>query len=127
MGLFDSLRSIGSAIYRALQKLWASLKEVVAKIIRGALNFFRNVVDRFKRMYLDPRKDNPFIIDLDNCPELREKIKNAPHVDCGIFSAVYDEETDQIKNFETVVAESFDEKTEEVLSHASEDGIVVLQ
>jgi len=117
---------IGSAIDKALKKFWNALKTVVAKIVHGILNFARNVVKRFQELNLKREKDIPFVMDLKKCPELREKIKNAPHYDCGIFTAVYDANAEQITNYETIVADDLDETTKDVLGHASEDGIVVL-
>lgn len=111
-----------SVIWEGIKEFFQSVGNVIKKIIRGVLNFAKEVVDYFKSLALDPRKDTPFLIDAET---LKEKIKNAPRVDVGIFEGVYNEDTNEITNVRQVEADALDGQTKNVLSKA-DDGIVAL-
>ena len=111
-----------SVIWEGIKEFFQSVVNIVRKVIRGVLNFVKEVVNYFKKLALDPRKDTPFLIDSE---VLKEKIKNAPRVNVGIFEGVYDEDTNEITNVRQVEADALDEQTQDVLSKADE-GIVAL-
>lgn len=109
-------------IWEGIKELFRSAVRMVKKVIRGILNFFKEVVQYFKNLLLNPEKDTPFILD---AGKLGEQIKNAPKVDCGIFEGVYHEDTNTITDYQTVEADSLDDTTKETLKKG-EDGIVAL-
>lgn len=111
------------SIWNALKDIFKAIGNLVKAIIVGILNFVKQVLNYFRGLLLDPKKDTPFIID---AKVLREQITNAPRVDVGLFQAVYHEETNTITDYQLIEAKEFDEQTEKVMSQA-EDGIVVLQ
>lgn len=124
-----SVKTALSTIWEGIKELFRSAFRFVKKVIKGILNFFKEVVQYFKSLSLNPKTDTPFIIDAET---LKEKIKNAPVVDVdifkdkeGIFEGVYREDEDQITDVRAVSADELDEKTQDVLSKA-EDGIVAL-
>lgn len=117
-----SVKTALSTILEGIKELFRSAFRFVKKVIKGILNFFKEVVQYFKNLSLNPKTDTPFII---NAETLKEKIKNAPVEDVGIFEGVYREDEDQITDVRAVSADELDEKTKEVLSKA-EDGIVAL-
>ena len=112
-----SIRTVASEIWSGIKDLFSSLVEFSVKIIKGVLNFVRDVVDYFKGLLLDPKKQTPFIVN--------QQIKNAPRVDVGIFEGVYNEDTNTITDYREISADELDEQTKKVLSN--NDGIVVLQ
>lgn len=111
-----------STIWEGLKELFRSIVNTIKVIFRKVLNFFKDVVEYFKKLTLNPEKDTPFVID---AGRLGEEIKNAPRVPMGIFEGVYHEETNTITDYREIKADEFDERTDEVMSHA-QDGIVVL-
>lgn len=119
-----------SVIWEGIKEFFQSVGNVIKKIIRGVLNFAKEVVDYFKSLALDPRKDTPFLIDSE---VFKEKIKKAPRVkveglftkQCGLLEGVYNEDTNEITNVRQVEADALDEGTQDVMSKA-EDGIVTL-
>lgn len=124
-----SVKTALSTIWEGIKELFRSAFRFVKKVIKGILNFFKEVVQYFKSLSLNPKTDTPIIIDAET---LKEKIKNAPVVDVdifkdkeGIFEGVYREDEDQITDVRAVSADELDEKTQDVLSKA-EDGIVAL-
>ena len=124
-----SVKTALSTIWEGIKELFRSAFRFVKKVIKGILNFFKEVVQYFKSLSLNPKTDIPFLTD---AKTLKEKIKNAPVVDVdifkdkeGIFEGVYREDEDQITDVRAVSADELDKKTQEVLSKA-EDGIVAL-
>ena len=116
MGLFDSIFSfIKSAI--------GSIKKFFKRFIKGVLSFFNNVVSWFRKLALIPGRDIPFIME---ASKLKEMLNTAPEHHCGVFNAVYNEETDSITHHEFVGADKLDSETKSVLNKATE-GIVVFQ
>ena len=80
------------------------------------MNFFREVVDWFKSLRLNPQEDTPFIA---NASEFKEMLKTAPKKDVGIFEGVYNEETDEITANRYLDADEVDQKTKNVLGNES--------
>jgi hypothetical protein len=117
-----SIKTVASEIWSGIKDLFSSLVEFSVKIIKGVLNFVRDVVDYFKGLLLDPKKQTPFIV---NAEVFSQQIKNAPRVDVGIFEGVYNEDTNTITDYREISADELDEQTKKVLSN--NDGIVVLQ
>lgn len=111
-----------SVIWEGIKEFFQSVINIIKKVIRGVLNFLKEVVDYFKKLALDPRKNIPFLIDSEG---LKKKIKNAPRMNVGIFEGVYNEDIDEITNGRLVEAEALDEQTQDALSKA-DDGIVAL-
>lgn len=85
---------------------------MVRKVIRGVLNFAREVVDWFRSLNLNPQEDTPFIAD---ASEFKEMLKTAPKKDVGIFEGVYNEEEDEIVSHRYLDADSLDARTKEIL------------
>lgn len=119
----NSVVNFLSSIWNGIKNFLAWCVDVVTKIIKGVLNFALEVVDYFRNLTLDPRKQTPFIGKA-NSPEFREMLKKTPVKDVGIFEGVYNDETDEIENMQIIEADSLDEKTKEVLGTES---LVVLK
>lgn len=115
--------SLVSDIWDGIKRFFSGVVDFIKKVIRGILNFFRDIVAWFKELRLNPKKDTPFIVKAD---KLKDLIDNAPVVDVGIFMGVYNEETNEITNYEIVVADALDEETSNTINKGK-DGIVVLQ
>lgn len=101
----------------------ASIKRLIKRFIKGVLSFFENVVAWFKKLGLVKGRDIPFLM---TPSKMKEYLDVAPVHNCGVFNAVYNEETDSITHHEFIGADKLDSKTKSVLSKATED-IVVLQ
>ena len=102
--------------------MFRSIVNTIKVIFRKVLNFFKDVVEHFKKLNLNPEKDTPFVID---AGKLGEQIKDVPRVKMGIFEGVYHEDTNTITDYREIEAGEFDERTKEVMSQAR-DGIVAL-
>lgn len=108
-----------------LDFIWEGLKSLgrwVAQLINRLINFLQDVLGWFKIQNLDPRKDTPFIMQVDD--DMRRKLGQAPRRDVGLFKGVYDERTDTITGDEIDTTEGFDRQTQEVLGG---EKLVVLQ
>lgn len=111
--MWDGVKSFFKTIGRFLVKIWVAI-----------VDFFGDVVNWFKNLFLVQDRDVPFIIAND---KLKEMIHDAPVEDVGIFKGVLNEETGQITHHEVINAEDLDETTEKMLEKANEkDGILVL-
>lgn len=117
-----SIKNAFSTIWDGLKELFRTIVDTIKVIFRKVLSFVKDVVDYFKKLALNPEKDTPFVID---AGKLGEEISNAPKVDCGIFTGVFHEDSNTITNYREIEAESLDDQTKEVMSHAK-DGIVAL-
>ena len=96
------------------------LKQLLCRIINGVLSFVRHIVGWFHSLNLNKNKDIPFIADKEM---LKEKLKNAPVKNVGIFKGVYNQETDEITHSEYVTADSVDAETLKVMG---DEELVVL-
>lgn len=114
--------AIFSTIWEGLRSFFNTVSNLVRKVIRGILNFVKEVVAWFKKLSLNKEKHTPFIVD---AWKLKQMIANAPVVDVGIFEAVYDEEQQAITHARMVEADSLDQQTKNTLAQA-DDGLVVL-
>lgn len=103
--MFDSIIAAIKAAFRYIVNL-------VRKVIDGILNFATQVVGWLKSLFLNPQKDTPFIADAN---EFKDMLKTAPRKNVGIFTGVYNEETDEITANRYLEADEVDEKTKEVL------------
>lgn len=110
-------------IWDAIKRLFIAIVNLVKKIFRDVINFGRDVVGWFKKLALDPRRHVPFIT---NTKTLKEMIHDAPVVDCGIFAAVYDEQSDSITNGVLIEADELDSETLSQL-RKGDDGITILR
>lgn len=120
MGFFSNVYSgIGSA----LRELFNIVKKFVVTIIAGVLDFASEIINWFRGLCLDPKKQTPFIVDANRMQEL---IKEAPVVDCGIFEGVYNEETNKIDHYKEIQADSLNPRAREVLDQASDDNPIVV-
>lgn len=115
-------KETSSVIWEGIKKFFQKAANFVHKVIKGILNFMKEVVDYFKNLHLNQQTQTPFLMD---AKALGDRIKNAPRVDVGIFEGVYDESIDEITNVREVSADELDEQSKEVLSKA-DDGIVAL-
>lgn len=92
-------------------------------IIERELSFVSDVVDYFKSLNLDHKKDTPFIID---GFKLQQAVKMSVTVGgLSLFMGVYHEDSNTITDYKWIQPLSFDNQTKEVMSHAR-DGIVAL-
>ena len=92
------------------------LRDIFCYVIQGILNFVQHVVNWFKNLNLNPHEDVPFIA---NDEAFKEKLRNAPRKNVGIFEGVYNEEADEITNCRYLDADSMDAKTRETLGNES--------
>lgn len=90
------LANIFGGISSALRTLFTAVKNFLVTVIRGILNFFKEVVTWFKNLRLDPNKHTPFVAD---AKRLKQLIHEAPEVNVGIFEGVYNEETEEIEHY----------------------------
>ena len=109
-----------SGIIEAIKSAFRWLTNIIITIIRGVLSFAREVVGWFKRQFLDPETDVPFLADVN---KFKEQLHNAPVRNVGIFEGVYDEETDEIKACRCLDADEIDADTKKVLG---DEELVVL-
>ena len=100
------------SIIDAIKAAFRYIVNLVRKVIRGVLNFAREVVDWFRSLNMNSRKDTPFIAD---ASEFKEMLKTAPKKDVGIFEGVYNEEEDEIVSHRYLDADSLDARTKEIL------------
>ena len=114
MGLIDT-------IFDAVVNFINFVRGVIKTIITKILNFMQHVVNYFRGLMLAPKKDVPFVAQGE---EFKQMIKDAPVKNCGIFEAVYNEETDEIEHAEYIAADQLDAKTREILGN---EKLVVLQ
>lgn len=114
MGIINSIVELIKAAFRFIAN-------IVRKVIRGILNFAREVVGWFRSLTLDKDKDTPFIA---NAEQFKEMLKTAPTKKVGIFEGVYNEESDEITYNRYLDADEIDNKTKEVLGN---EPLVVLQ
>ncbi len=117
-----SVKNAFSTIWDGVKELFRSIVNTIKVIFRKVLNFFEDVVEYFKKLTLNPKKDTPFVID---AGELGARIKDAPRVKTGIFEGVYHEDTNTITDYREIGADEFDDQTNEVMSQAK-DGLVTL-
>lgn len=117
------MSNIISWAWSALKKFFRNVKNIVVSIVRGLLQFTRDVVNWFRNLTLDPETQTPFITD---AARLRDMIHEAPKVDVGIFSGVYNEETDEIEYYKEISADALDSKTVDVLANATDDNPIVV-
>lgn len=108
------------SIVNAFKSFLQRVKNFFRKIINGILDFFRDVVNYFKGLRLRQGTDIPTIFDREKFKEL---IHNAPVKNVGIFTAVYNEETDEIENVQEIQADALDEQTKAILG---DEKLVVL-
>ncbi len=113
-GIWDFLKS-------AARSFWNMVKRVVAAIGE----FFKTIVDNFKQLIRNGRivqgRDTPFILDP---KKTKEMLANAPNVQAGVFSATYNDETEEVENM-TQIEGQLDEQTRNALNR-SNNGIVTL-
>lgn len=109
-----------SAIWNWLKNAAKSFWNAVKRLVLSIVNFFKNIVEYFKRLILDPKKHKPFIADM---AHLKDMIDKAPVKQCGIFQGVYNEETNEIENYQIIEADQLDATTKETLGN---DPLVVL-
>ncbi len=108
-------------IISLIKNAFRFIRNLVKVIISGVLNFARNVVAWFKKIYnLDKEVDTPFIAD---ASKFKEMLKTAPTKNVGIFEGVYNEETDEITHNRYLEADEIDDKTRTVLG---DEPLVVL-
>jgi hypothetical protein len=110
-----------SSLWSAVKGFFSACVKLVKKIINAVIDFFKDIVSFFKKLYLNPRKHVPFICD---GTKLRELLANAPIRKVGVFQGVYDEETETITHHQIIDANGLDEKTKSVFKDS--DGLVVL-
>lgn len=110
-----------SGIIEAIKAAFRFIANLVRKVIRGILNFAREVVGWFRSLTLDPQKDTPFIAD---ATKFKDMLKTAPTKNVGIFEGVYNEEADEITENRYLDADEVDNRTKQVLGNES---LVVLQ
>jgi len=119
----NTISSFFSSIGQALANLFEKIKNFVVKVIKRVINFFQDVVNWVKQLHLNPEEHTPFIVDAE---KLKEMIHNAPVVDCGIFTGVYNEQTEEIEHYQEISAEGMDENTKKILSQAKENNPIVV-
>lgn len=117
------IQKIFTAIGTALQKLFDKIKQIIVTIIKGVLQFMRDVVNWFIQLRLNPEEQTPFIIDANR---LKDMIHDAPVVDVGIFQGVYNEDTDEIEHYREISAESLDQKAKDILAQATDENPIVV-
>lgn len=117
------IKKVFTEIGAALQKLFDKIKQIVVTIIKGVLQFVRDVVNWFKKLRLNPEEHTPFVVEAE---KLKEMIHNAPVVDVGIFEGVYNEETEEIEHYREISAESLDQKTKDILAQATDENPIVV-
>ncbi len=97
-----------------IKSAFAYIKNLIVKVIDKVLNFAADVVNWFRKLMLDPKKDVPFIAD---AKAFKEKLKNAPVKNVGIFRGVYDEQKDEVTVGEVVSAKDLDSETRRILGN----------
>lgn len=110
-----------SGIVELIKAACRFIANIVRKVIRGILNFAREVVGWFRSLTLDKEKDTPFIAD---ATKFKEMLKTAPTKNVGIFEGVYNEDTDEITNNRYLEADEVDDRTKNVLGN---EELVVLK
>lgn len=101
-------------IFNAITGFINFVKGLVKTIIRGILNFVKDVVGYFKNLSLVQGKDIPFIA---KGEQFKEMIKNAPNKNVGIFQGVYNEDADEITDAQYIGADQIDQETRGVLGN----------
>jgi len=97
---------------------------IPVETVEGELSM-DSVVAYFRAINLNAKEDVPFITkDMKLTFGTNEYTEKDGYK--TLFLGVFSEEKDAIKNAKIIYAKNFDAKLEEVLSHASKDGIVVL-
>ncbi len=109
-------------IIQTLGNFFRMIGRAIKRLVIRAIQFVRHIVGWFKSLALNPREDTPFIIDAER---MHEMLGEAPVVDCGIFEAVYNDETQTITHHRLIETDELDDRTEELLE-TSQNGIVVL-
>lgn len=99
-------------VFNAIIGFLNFVKGLVKTIIRGILNFAKDVVNYFKNLNLTQGKDIPFIAQGE---QFKELIKNAPNKNVGIFEGVYNEVEDEITEAQYIGADQVDQQTRNVL------------
>lgn len=116
-----------NGILGALKRLFSKIKTLVHKIIKGALQFAAHVLNWFKRKVLKKGIHVPFVV---KGKTLKELLQTAPVQNVGvcekeaIANAIYNEETEEIEDYEVVAADSIDTQTENLFKEGDE--LVVL-
>lgn len=117
----EFLSNIWEFLKSAARSFWSMVKRVVAAIGE----FFATIVNNFKQLIrtgkIQQGRDTPFILDP---KKTKEMIANAPNVDAGLFSATYNDETEEVENM-TQIEGQLDAQTKSALSR-SQNGIVTL-
>ncbi len=103
-------------IFDAIDSLIELVGDLIVTIIEGIISFAQHVVGWFRGLRLRKNRDIPFIADASN-PKFKEMLHQAPVKEVGIFEGVYNEETDEITNYQYIEAEDLDEKTSETLGN----------
>jgi hypothetical protein len=107
--MFDWLKDLFS---QAL----AWIKNIVKKTINGVLNFANEVVGYFRNLKLDPKTQTPFIANMNS---FKEKLKNAPVKNVGIFQGIFNEQTNDFEHVQQIEADGLDQQTIEILGKES--------
>ena len=102
------------SIVNAFKSFLQRVKNFFRKIINGILNFMRDVASYFKGLRLRQGQHVPFIA---NREKFKEMLHNAPVKNVGIFTAVYNEETDEIENVQDLQADALDAQTKQVMGN----------
>jgi hypothetical protein len=111
--MFDWLKDLFS-------EALAWIKNIVKKVINGVLNFANEVVGYFRNLKLDPKTQTPFLANMNS---FKDKLKNAPVKNVGIFQGVYNEQTDAFEDVQQIEADGLDQQTMETLG---KDALIVL-
>lgn len=113
------------SIWNGICNFISAIVDFVIEVIQGIFNFAKYVIQYFKDKVLDRLRHKPFIGNANKFPQnIKEMIKNAPQKDVGIFRGVYDEQADEITDFNIVESYAVDEETEQVLGN---EALVVLR
>lgn len=109
-------------LWDLIKGLWGKIKNLFRRVVRGALNFFRDIIGWFKKFRFEKGNDIPFVIDA-HSNQFKQLLKEAPTKNAGIFNGNYNQEDDEITHSEFVEADSLDEQTRNLLQN---EEIVVL-
>lgn len=92
----------------------AAVAKFVIRVIIGVLNFVKNILEKFCNRYLNPNIHTPF---MGNAHAIKGMLKNAPVRNVGIFTGLYNHQTEQIEELEVEEADQMDQKTKKVLGN----------
>lgn len=97
-----------------------AIANFVKRVIRAVINFFSDIIGWFKQTDLDPRKDTVFIM---KGQKFNEMLHKAPNKNVGLFQGVYDNQTDEVRHYRQIDADSLDAETMETFG---DDDLVTL-